>query len=115
MFYFFDQSHRVRVLEAQVQAITITASIKGSIMTSRTIDAVREGALKEVTSSSSAGSAIDLTSGEKSIIINVNPIVQACADMAMRLAKVPMVTYNEPIVAAMSAIGCKSVMSQNSK
>lgn len=94
-FFFFNQNQRIATLEAQMQAVTITTSVKGS------------GALV-IPDKGSAKPGSGETYGS-SEVVTVNPIAQACADLAKQLAAKSYLSGTDPIPSAMSAIGCSQI------
>jgi hypothetical protein len=97
-FFFFNQNQRISTLEAQMQAATITTTLRSVPAPART-DAPEK-----------SGSSSDRAT---SAIVDVNPIVQACADMARQIAaKGTAIGALDPINSAMSAIGCAKVGNQ---
>lgn len=90
-FFFFSQNQRISQLESQMQAATITTSL--------------QNAHRLPVSPDSAPS-----SNAQAAVVQVNPVLQACADMAKELA-----ARKEPIAAldttsmAMERIGCSKV------
>lgn len=99
-FFFFNQNQRISTLEAQMQAATITTSIKSIPLPPR-ID------VPERSNSLGSGDQPSMTT------VNVNPIVQACADMARQMAaKGAPLGALDPLYSAMNAIGCARVGNQ---
>lgn len=96
-FFFFNQNQRISTLEAQMQAATITTTLK-SVPAPARMDAPEK-----------SGSGDQATGA----IVNVNPIVQACADMARQIAaKGTALGALDPLNTAMNAIGCARVGNQ---
>jgi hypothetical protein len=81
-FFFFSQNQRIRILEDQMQNITVSAATGGD--------------------SSNA-------SGSSSSTYVVNPTAQTCTELALRMAAMRgSVDSRDPIATAMDRLGCKN-------
>ncbi|MGX5733474.1 hypothetical protein [Bosea thiooxidans] len=75
--FFFHQNQRIATLEAQMQATTITTSVK---------------------------------SDGQSVPVTINPVLQACADLAKQLSgRAFAVLDTDPVKVAMNSLACDKV------